>query len=222
MPQHFSSPSTSASPMPVTTDALALADFVTPADGQRILDLGTGTGPIALALAARAKVSVLGIDNVFEAIEEAQANLARDQALLQGSVEFQPGDLRNLDYIRELGAFDQVVCNPPYFKLNEGRLPPNHQRASARHELTCTLAEVIEAGAVALADGGVFSVVHVPARLPELLQTLGQCGLSPQALRPIYTARNRDARLVLCSARKGLPGSFRLLQPLHVRTLANF
>jgi len=205
--------------MPVTTDSLVLADFVEPLPGQRILDLGTGSGIIALSLAARAEVTVVGIDNSFEALEEAQQALERDRALLQGQVEFFPGDLRNLEYLAELGPFDQVVCNPPYFKLDEARLPPSEPRAAARHEISCTLEEVVRAAAQVMPMQGVFSLVQIPARLGEVLQLLPAYGLALQVIQPVYTARDRDARLVLFRAMKGRNGTLRMLPPLHPRAL---
>ncbi len=96
--------------MPITTDSLLLADFVRTVDGQRILDLGTGSGIIALSLCAKAKVSVTGIDINEQAIQEARSQLDRERLLLKGSATFLHGDVRDAAFIQGLGAFDQVVC----------------------------------------------------------------------------------------------------------------
>ena len=205
--------------MPVSTDALVLADFVQVQPGQRILDLGTGAGVIALTLAGRESVFVLGIDNSIDAIEEAQRRLERDRPLLVGSCQFEPGDLRNEEFVREFGPFDQVVCNPPYYRLGEGRLPPLEGRAAARHETTCTLLDVVRAASWALAPGGVFSLSQIPARLSESLGLLGAEGLSANVIQPIHTRRRREAERVLIRAIKGANGALRLLPPRQLRAL---
>ena len=219
MPSHNESLN-QISPMPVTTDALLLADFVSVEDGQRILDLGSGSGVIALTLASRANAEFLGIDNSMEFVEEACRNLEAERLLLKGEIEFLPGDLRNEEYMRELGMFDQVVCNPPYYRLNEGRLPPGSQRAAARHEVTCTFNEVVRAASLVLPAEGTFSFVQVPARLAEALTTVPAHGFSMAAIQPVYTRHSKDAQLILFRAIKGVNGNLRVLPAIQLRTLA--
>jgi len=206
--------------MPVSTDSLVLADFVELQPGQRIVDLGSGTGAVALTLAGREKISVVGFDNCMEAVEEAQRRLERDKSLLVGTCRFEAGDLRNEAFVRSLGVFDQVVCNPPYYKVGHGRLPPNPSRASARFETTCTLDDVVCAASWALAPGGAFSFTLIPARLGEALSLLTKHGFAPNALQPVYTRRRRDAERVLIRAALGVNGSLRLLPPRQLRALS--
>jgi tRNA1Val (adenine37-N6)-methyltransferase len=205
--------------MPVSSDSLVLADFTVVHPGERILDIGTGLGIVALALAAREAVDVVGIDNSFEALEKAGERLERDKETLCGTCRFEPGDLRNETFMRELGAFDQVVCNPPYYKVGEGRLPPSPHRAAARHETTCNLADVVQAADWALNGSGTFTCIQIPRRLPEILDLLTQHGFAPQAVQPVYTARKRDAELVLTRATKETGGTLRLLPPRCLRAL---
>lgn len=205
--------------MPVSTDALVLADFVLAKPGQRILDLGTGAGIIALTLAGRQNVELVGIDNNIEAIEEARKRLERDKGLLAGSCHFEPGDLRNEEYIRELGAFHQVVCNPPYYKLGNGRLPPQPGQATARHETTCTLEDVIRAAAWALEGDGAFSFIQIPERLLEALELLQTHGFSANSVQPVYTRRRRDAELILVRAVSGANNALRFMTPRQLRAL---
>ncbi len=208
-----------AAAMPVSTDSLLLADFVEVEKGQRILDLGTGGGVIAMTLAAREEVKIIGVDNQIEAIEEAQCRYERDKAFMQGECEFEPGDFRNEEYIRRLGVFSQVVCNPPYYKSGEGRLPPDSARASARHEITCTLEDIVQAADWALPEGGAFSFVMIPKRMPESFGLLAKRGLSVYAVKPVYTQNRQDAELVLIRAIKGANGALRMMEPRQLRAL---
>ncbi|OPZ02036.1 MAG: tRNA1(Val) (adenine(37)-N6)-methyltransferase [candidate division BRC1 bacterium ADurb.BinA364] len=210
-------------PMPVTTDSLLLADFVQIESGQRILDLGAGSGAIALTLAARRKVEIVGIDVCIEAIEEASRRWQRDRALMLGECVFEPGDMRNREFMEELGLFDQVVCNPPYFKANQGRLPPDPVRAAARHEVSCTLEDIVRAAGWVLREGGVFSFVHIPPRLPEAFGLLSAFGFQLSAIQPIYTRKCQDAELALIQAVKGENASLamRILPPRGLRALCD-
>ena len=100
-----------------------------------------------------------------------------------------------------------------------GGLPPQSARASARHETTGTLDEVIRAASWALEAGGTFSFIQIPERLAEALQLLQDHGFNPNAIQPVYTRRRRDAELVLVRAVRGSNGAFRLMTPRQLRAL---
>ena len=89
-------------PRPETEMLVELAE-----DGQRVLDVGTGSGAVALAIAAeRSGVTVTGIDSSPGAIEVAREN-ARALGL---DVEFMIADLV------VGGPYDLLVSNPPYVR----------------------------------------------------------------------------------------------------------
>ena len=96
----------------------SLSDSLTkkgPAEGPRIVDVGTGSGSIALALAkelTRAEIHATEISS--SALEIARANAARHQ--LGKRIQFHETDL--LAGI-EKNAYDFVVSNPPYVGESE-------------------------------------------------------------------------------------------------------
>jgi release factor glutamine methyltransferase len=80
--------------------------------GQRVLDVGTGSGAIALAIKQEHRdSSVTGIDNSPGAIEVARANASSNDL----NVEFMIADLT------VGGPYDLIVSNPPY--VREGDWP---------------------------------------------------------------------------------------------------
>jgi release factor glutamine methyltransferase len=92
-------------PRPETELLVDLAE-----DGQRVLDVGTGSGAVALAIAQERKdVRVTGIDSSPEAVELARANAQR--AGLE--VEFMIADLT------VGGPYELIVSNPPYVRDSE-------------------------------------------------------------------------------------------------------
>lgn len=52
------------------------------------------------------------------------------------------------------GSWDLVVSNPPYYPVVTGKINPNSELASARHELQVTLQEVIMAAKYLLKYSG--------------------------------------------------------------------
>jgi SAM-dependent methyltransferase len=79
-----------------------IADFVQPKGDERVLDVGTGTGPLAFALAPRVR-EVVGIDLVPELLDRGR-EYAGDR---YPNVELRQGDVAHLDV--ETGTFD-LVC----------------------------------------------------------------------------------------------------------------
>ncbi|MBN1327340.1 MAG: methyltransferase domain-containing protein [Candidatus Cloacimonetes bacterium] len=135
-------------------------------DQTKMLDIGTGSGIIALMSAHyRPQWMITGID-----IQTDLINLARANAItLKKQINFVTGDLRDHDLIPE--KFDIVSCNPPYYPVDSGRISPKPQRAIARHEITCSLPEVIEAVARYLKPEGRAYLLYPASRLPEIEKT---------------------------------------------------
>ena len=79
---------------------------------QRVLDLGTGTGALLLSVVAETGASGIGTD-----FSPAALGVAHDNADLLGledRVRFHLLDWREEGWAATLGAFDIVLCNPPY------------------------------------------------------------------------------------------------------------
>jgi tRNA1Val (adenine37-N6)-methyltransferase len=150
-------------------DPVLLAAF-TRARGH-VLDVGAGCGVIGLLLLRAAQAErVTAVE-----VQPELAALARQNASENGFAErlaVLEGDVRRL----ELPAVDAVVCNPPYFKLAEGRGAPHDGREIARHERHGDLAELVTAGAGALRHGGTFALIITAQRANELCSVLGAAG----------------------------------------------
>lgn len=184
------------------TDSVLLADFVKTAGVKRGVDLGCASGALLLMLLWRSpRLAMAGLELVPEAAELARENLALNGLETRG--EIVTGDIRDHRALFRAGSFDLLVCNPPYFPAGSGALSPDPDRAAARSELTCTLAELCAASAYLLRTGGRACFVYRPERLSELFTALTAAGLEPKRLRLVCRSAAVGPSLVLVEARRG-------------------
>lgn len=134
-------------------DAVLLARFAgIPLQRGKILDLCTGNGVVPILLTTRTKASIEGIE-----IQPRLADMARRSVSLNGlesAIEIREGDLRELVQITGHGVYDAITVNPPYMPLNGSDIKLNPHQAIARHEVNCTLEEVIQACSRLVRNGG--------------------------------------------------------------------
>ena len=183
-----------------STDSFLLGDFVRTRRGDRVCDLGAGTGLLGLLLLARQpELSVTGVE-----IQKAACDLARRSAELNGLTDricVLQQDLRQRDALPR-GFFDGVVANPPYFSADSGAVSPDPGRGIARSEISCTLADVCAAAGHLLHSGGRFSLVFRPGRMAELFVLLLQHRLEPKRLRFVQYRADAAPSLLLLECRK--------------------
>lgn len=180
--------------------------------GLRVCDLGCGTGLLGLLLLQRQReLTVTGLDIQPEAIR--MAELAAEENGLTDRLDFRLGDLREPG-ILPAGAFDLVVCNPPYFPPGSGAPPLDPARRTARMEESCTLEDVCRASARLLRWGGALCLVHKPERLTDLLCLLRAAGLEPKRLQLVFHRMEAAPSLVLLEARRGGGPGLRVEAPL--------
>ena len=196
-------------------DAVLLSGFCNVAKGDKVLDLGAGTGVIPILLAAKTKASQLvGVE-----IQEESADMAKRSVLynkLTERVSIIHGDLKEVETLIERHSFDIVTTNPPYVKVGSGASGELSAKAVARHELAMSLDECIRAAAYALKFGGKLYMVHRPTRLADIICTLRAHKLEPKQVRFVQPYANKDPNLVLIEARSGGGAELRVMPPLVV------
>jgi tRNA1Val (adenine37-N6)-methyltransferase len=196
-------------------EAFLLADFVSVTSSSPILDLGTGCGVVALLLARRFPYArMIGME-----LQASLASIARQNVVqndLGAHVSIVQADARDATRLFAAGAFGTVVCNPPYRAVGSGRLNPNLEKAMARHELTLTLTQLVQACRHGLADAGLLALVYHPSRLAELYVRLDAAGLRPRRMRLVHATPQAAATMVLVEAEQGSRGALTVLPPLFV------
>ena len=183
-------------------DAVLLSGFAMVKKGERALDLGTGTGIIPILLEAKTE------GEHFSALEIQRevADMARRSVSLNGleeKMQIVEGDIREASQIFGAASFDVVTSNPPYMNDAHGLKNPDLPKAIARHEVLCTLDDVVREASRVLKAGGRFYMVHRPHRLAEIITVLRGYKLEPKRMKMVHPFADRDANMVLIEAVKG-------------------
>jgi ribosomal protein L11 methyltransferase (prmA) len=192
-------------------DAVLLTGFVKIRNGEKTLDLGTGTGIIPILLSAKTK----GLHFTGLEIQEDMADMASRSVKynkLEEKIQIINGDIKEYKSLFSSSSFDVVTSNPPYMNDLHGIKNTESSLAIARHEISCSLEDVIKAAAYVLKANGKFFMVHRPHRLIDIISTLRKHKLEPKRMCFVHPFLDKDANMVMIEALKG-GGSFLKLEP---------
>lgn len=196
-------------------DAVLLSGFARVKEGARVLDLGTGTGIIPILLEAKTKAAHLtGLE-----IQEDSADMARRSVLLNGlehKIDIVTGDIKEAGSLFDAASFDVITCNPPYMIGQHGITNEGDAKAIARHEILCTLEDVVSQAAKLLKPGGNFFMVHRPFRLAEIMTVLQVHKLEPKRMQLVYPFIDKEPNMVLIEANRGGRPRMTVEKPLIV------
>lgn len=195
-------------------DAVLLANFATIKENTNVIDLGTGTGVVPLLLYAKSKAAkIVGVE-----IQEHLVDMAKRSVLLnnaQEKVEIINGDIKTLEHFGK-GSFDVVTTNPPYTKLNSGIRCTDIAKDISRHEILCSLEDVIKTSSRLLKIGGNFAMVHKPERLADLICLMRQYKIEPKYLQFVHPYPNKKPNILLVKGVRGGGADLKIMAPLYV------
>lgn len=194
-----------------SVDALLLAGFVTIRPHDVVVDLGTGCGVIPIMLLHTRPVDgAVGLEIQSElasqAIRNARLNgFERRMAVVQGDLRAMP--LKD-------GSADVVICNPPYRKLDSGRINPDARRAIARHEIMASLDDILTAARFLLRKRGRLAFVYPSVRLVDAFARMRRFGLEPKQVQFHYPSLGSGAKLAFIEGCSGGRPGIRVLPPI--------
>ncbi|HOD93398.1 MAG TPA: tRNA1(Val) (adenine(37)-N6)-methyltransferase [Clostridia bacterium] len=197
------------------TDAVLLSSFANVKNTSTVIDLGTGNGIIPLLLYGKFKPKfIMGIEIQKDIYELAVRNIKLNN--LEENISIINGDIRNIKEYFQAGSFDHVVTNPPYLKAGTGILSTADTMAYARHEILCTLEDILKATRYLLKSKGIFTMVHRPSRLNEILSLMKNFSIEPKTIRFVHANINTPAILVLIQGLKDMNPSLTVENPLII------
>ena len=196
-------------------DAVLLSGFAKVKPGERVVDLGTGTGIIPILLEARSKgASFTGLEIQPESADMARRSVALNG--LQDRIDIVEGDIKDASKIFGASSFHVVTTNPPYMTAQHGLTNLYEAKTFARHEVLCNLEDIIRESARLLMPGGRFYIVHRPFRLAEIISLMVQYRMEPKRMRLVYPYVDREPNMVLIEGLRGGKSRMTVEKPLIV------
>ena len=196
-------------------DAVLLSAFAKVKAGECVLDLGTGTGILPILLAAKTKGKhFTGLEIQEESADMACRSVRHNR--LEEQIDIVTGDIKEASQIFGKGSMDVITTNPPYMIGGHGMANPESAKAIARHEVLCTLEDIIRESARILKAGGRFYMVHRPFRLAEILTAMCEAKLEPKRMRLVYPYVDKEPNMVLIEGIRGAKSRMTVDPPLIV------
>ena len=200
-------------------DSVLLSDFAKEIKANsRVVDLGTGTGILGILLCAKTNLSeIIGIEIQPDVAEMASRsiklnNLENRFKILNINIK----EIINKKINLEKNSFDYVISNPPYKKLNTGKINENEKKLISRHELTANLNDFIETANYLLKDKGTLFMVHRPDRLADILEKMRKEKIEPKEITFVYPKINKEPNLILIKGIKNGGAFLKINKPLYV------
>jgi len=202
------------------TDAVVLSHFARPKKKERYIDLGTGCGIIPLLiLRDNPKIDAVGVDISKEAISLAEKTVSELRLK-----NFKPMhcDLLDLKGKIEFGCHSLITCNPPYKAPDAGLKNPDKTVMVARHEVACTLEDIVRVSAKLLQTGGRLCMCQRPERLSEMMTFFSAYKIEPKRLRLVCQRKGEEPWLVLLEGRRCGNTGLRIEPTLYVEENGSF
>lgn len=177
-------------------DAVLLANFAIIKKDATVIDLCTGTGIVPFILSGKTKAfKIAGIEIQQEMVEMANRSCRFNK--LEDKIKFINKDLKDLKFLKNLSKVDVVTVNPPYKLKNSGIVNPNDRDAIARHEICCTLEDVIKACKSVLKDNGRMYMIHRPDRLADIICIMRKYKIEPKLIKMVQPNLKKAPNMLL-------------------------
>lgn len=201
-------------------DAVLLAWFSKVNEGENVLDLCTGTGIVPILMDARYdRGDYTGLEISSEMVEMANRSVLLNQ--IEDHMKIIEGDVCKASEIFKKSSFDVITVNPPYMAVHHGLQNPDYLKAIARHEILCTLDDVIRESAMLLRPSGRFYMVHRPVRIPAILEKMKEYKIAPSRMILVHPYEDKDATMVLISGTKNGKDLLKVEAPIVIYSAPN-
>lgn len=197
-------------------DAVLLSDFATNIkDNSTVVDLCTGTGIVAILTEAKTKARKIYAVEIQEEIAE-MANRSVVLNNQQDKIEIINEDLNKLDNVIEKSSIDAITVNPPYKKVGCGIINELNTKTISRHEVLCTLEDIIRVSSIMLKDMGSLYMIHKTERLVDVLSEMRKAGIEPKRIRFIHPTYNKAPNLFMVEGMKNAGAFLKIENPIYV------
>ena len=196
-------------------DAVLLSGFANVKENEKVLDLGTGTGIIPILLEAKSKGRhFTGLEIQPESADMAGRSVQLNH--LESKIDIVTGDIKDASKYFGASSFDVITTNPPYMIGHHGLSSSNEAKAIARHEIFCTIDDILLQGAKLLKPKGRFYMVHRPFRMAEIMSKMVSYGIEPKRMQLVYPFVDREPNILLIEGLRGGNSRLQVEKPLII------
>ena len=196
-------------------DAVFLSDFVRIRPGENVLDLGTGNGIIPVLLSAKTEARhITGLEIQADTAEMARRSVAHNH--LEDRIDIVTGDIKEAAELFKPAFFDVITTNPPYMLVDHGMRNPDDAKALARHEVLCSLDDILRESMRLMQDKSRFYMIHRPFRLTEIMIKMHQYKIEPKRIRFVYPYIDKEPAMVLIEGVRGAKPRVTVEPPLII------
>ncbi len=168
-----------------SVEAPLLADFITTKEKDELIEIGTGCGIIPLLLSIKPYKHIVALE-----VQPALAALAKRNLILnnlEGRITILQKDFREYSPHRK---FDVIFSNPPYLRKNCGYLSPSEEKNIAKHELLCSIEELLVWTKNWLKETGRAFFIFPENRRQEFERELEKQGIKMKTIRFVHPREN--------------------------------
>ena len=196
-------------------DAVLLSGFARVKKTERVIDLGTGTGIIPILLEAKTPGEhFTGLEIQPESADMAARSVRYNG--LEDRISIVTGDIKDAANLFGASSFDVVTSNPPYMTKEHGLVNDADAKTIARHEVLCSLEDLISQTAKLLKPNGRCYFVHRPFRLVEILSMMSAYQVEPKRIQFVYPYVDKEPNMVLIEGLLGGKSRVTVEKPLIV------
>ena len=196
-------------------DAVFLSDFVRVRPGESVLDLGTGNGIIPVLLSAKTEARhITGLEIQADTAEMARRSVEHNH--LEDRIDIVTGDIKEAAELFRPAFFDVITTNPPYMLADHGIRNPDDAKAVARHEILCTLDDILRESMRLMQDKSRFYMIHRPFRLTEIMIKMHEYKIEPKRIRFIHPYIDKEPTMVLIEGVRGAKPRVTVEPPLII------
>ncbi|MFV0246376.1 MAG: tRNA1(Val) (adenine(37)-N6)-methyltransferase [Mycoplasmatales bacterium] len=186
-----------------TMDSLLLFHFIKITKKMnKCVELCSGNGAINLLLGSTyPELDIRAVE-----IQEQMSYLNNESIKINNLLNIKTINKDLINISKEIGSnqYQLVVCNPPYFKVDEdSNINPSSNLAIARHEILVSIEQIIEESRILLDNKGSLYIVFRPQRIVELTDSLLKNGFVINTIQYVHPFLDKPATTVLIEAKKG-------------------
>lgn len=182
----------------ITDDALILADFIkfclkNEKNQKKVLEIGAGQGVISIILSNLENILIDCVEIQKEIYEILNENIKNNG--LQNKIFPINNDVKNI-----IGEYDYIFSNPPYRKINSGKLPEDETEKISKYEILLSLEQLFEEIKRLLKNYGQFFVIVPDDRLNDVFSYVYKNNMNILKLKIIEFKKRK---LVIVNGKKG-------------------